>query len=159
MIQHGTSAGYTAHYTDPDEADRNPCEPCREARHRAYKAQVARKYFEGLDALVIDATGTHRRIQALQRMGWRAEDIGRRLNPDYPRPRSNVWQILHRPTVHIDTARAVERVFRELEMQRGPSRLTEKYAIRQGWAPPAAWDDIDDPQCKPQGMTTKEIAA
>lgn len=158
-INHGTSAGYTGHFQDPDEADGKPCQACQEARHRQHKDREKRKYLEGLESLEIDALGTHRRIRALQRLGWPAAEIGRRINPSWPVPKSNVWQILHHERVHVDTARAVDRVYLELWITRGPSRLTEKIAIRKGWAPPAAWDDIDSPDAVPQGMTDKEIAA
>ncbi len=91
----------------------------------------------------IDATGTHRRLRALQRLGWSLRHQSRTLG------HSRTWatHVLQSPTVHVDTAAAVAAMYDELSMSIGPSRWTASRAEREGYLPPLAWDDdaIDDP--------------
>lgn len=158
MSEHGTNNGYQLHYNGPD-ADRSPCEPCREARHRSYKDQLKRRVALGVDRLTVDALGTRRRIQALCRMGYSYADIGRLMGMT-ANPERRVWDFaFNSPKVHINTAIAVDRVYVEYGGKVGPNIRAQRRAIKNRWAPPAAWDDIDDPHCEPTGMTWKELVA
>lgn len=107
------------------------------------------------DRATVDATGTRRRMQALVACGWSQARLAARLGM-LP---ANFGDMIHRrPAVTAATARAAERLYAEL-WDKGPpdSQHREKiaasrarrYAAARGWAPPMAWDGIDDPQASP----------
>jgi hypothetical protein len=142
-LTHGTNAGYLY-------GCRQEC--CRTA-HATYRRSVWRKrYARGVDRLYIDATGTQRRIRALQRMGWRFIDIDRALGRN---PKAQNATIVHnigtQARVHIDTADAIATIYDRLSMTPGPSELLRKRAAAKGWPAPLSWDDdtIDDPNAEP----------
>lgn len=143
--RHGTNAGYQAHH----KWNVPICQPCRDAHaahHRRYKAT---KYVTRLDRLLVDPTPTIRRVRALQAIGWTLAHLDRELGGS---GKSNaVWNMLNQPTVHLGTAQRVDRVYRDLHMRPGPSKRTRDLAVRRGWIPPLAWDDIDDLTEQPSG--------
>lgn len=104
------------------------------------------------DRVMIDATGTRRRVQALVTMGYSLSAqcalLGRTVN--------NFYKVLRKPKVFAETARAVRDLFRELSMTPAPpshgATLARRMAARNGWLSPLAWDDIDDPREKPKGL-------
>lgn len=97
----------------------------------------------------IDATGTHRRLQALATLGWsipalavRAELTSRSLR-----------RALTTTTVTADTARTIAALYDHLHATPAPRRTAHERAAAKkaaaharttGWAPPHAWDDIDN---------------
>lgn len=95
----------------------------------------------------IDATGTRRRIHALQAIGWTVNDIGAQLGCTG----SAVWQLCRRALVHRSTAAKVRELYRRLADTSGESEWARTYARHQGWLPPLWWDDdtIDDPNHDP----------
>jgi hypothetical protein len=119
---------------------------CPHARedHRLY--QKRRRQNRAQNRFV-GKVGTVRRLQALAAMGWRWQDIGERMGV--------TWQSVQhlclrsRPTVQKVTARRVQTIFRELAAVEGPSPITRRRALAKGWAPPHAWDNIDDPDETP----------
>lgn len=98
----------------------------------------------------LPALGTARRMQALAAIGWTVAQTGRDagLTPSWCRELVTG----RRPRVTRETAAAVDAVFRARCMTPGPSRHARSCAARNGWPPPLAWDDIDDPGEKPQGL-------
>ena len=136
--RHGTNAGYQAHHKHRV----TPCQPCRDAHAAQHQAFKARKYLQRLDALCVDPRPTQRRIRALQAIGWRLSDIDRLLGG--PGVSNGVWNMLQQPTVHVDTAARVAALYDWLHMRPGPSERTRALAVMRGWAPPLAWDDIDN---------------
>lgn len=94
---------------------------------------------------IVDATGTHRRIRALQALGWTQRamcvDLGwrhRRLSAVFVRPR-----------ITTANARAISEMYERLAGTPGPCERTRMIAARKGWLPPLAWDDIDNPDEQP----------
>jgi AraC-like DNA-binding protein len=96
----------------------------------------------------VDATGTRRRLQALQAVGWSAEllavQLGRRPNSLH---RSMTGRL-----VTAATAREVATLYEQLwhirpprmtGEQRAAADAAQAHAAAQGWLPPLAWDDID----------------
>lgn len=137
--RHGTMRGYA-------QGCRDIC--CRRAKARyekgrRYNAVTGR-------ALAIPAIGTQRRIQALMALGWTTTDIAHACGWTH---RNRVRQILGgqkgRPTrwVTRTTAAKVGQVYDRLSMtlpeMNGPRRRSRSMALRLGYAPPLAWDDID----------------
>ncbi|MER7905421.1 helix-turn-helix domain-containing protein [Streptomyces sp. NPDC095614] len=106
------------------------------------------------DGSRVDATGTRRRIQALVAMGWSftalAPEMGIHSRPLGDMARGQ-W-------VSAGSARKVKAAYKRLvhhmPEQRGVQpqarALAKRVAAREGWVPPGAWDDIDDPAAMPE---------
>ena len=107
-------------------------------------------------AALTDATGTHRRVQALAAAGWSQSKIGQRLGMSP----ANFATMMRRQQVTAATAAAARAVYDELWKQPPPetghrekiaAARARNHARAAGWAPPLAWDDdvIDLPDGKP----------
>lgn len=118
-----------------------------------------------LDDARVDATGTHRRLQALACLGWSDRQLGLRLGVDS----GNYGALMRQRKVSAARARDVVRLYDELWRSGPPEtdRHTRYSASRArnraraaGWAPPMAWDDdtIDDPAAAP-GERLDAVAA
>lgn len=124
---------------------------CPEAREdqRLYQKRIRER--RALPRLV-DRTGTVRRLQALAALGWRWQDMAEALG-------KTSWQNVqamaigksHRLVTRA-TAAGVARIYGRLSGHLGPSEVTRRRAVAKGWAPPLAWDDIDDPDATPRGL-------
>jgi hypothetical protein len=101
--------------------------------------------FKESERYLIDPTGTRRRLEALAALGWTFGDLAQRFGVDTTTPRK--WCV--HPLVARTTAERVKQLYRDLAATPGPSERARRRAVRKGWAPPAAWDDIDDPNAKP----------
>ena len=99
----------------------------------------------------IDATGTRRRVQALAWMGWSRAEVARRagVNPRTLRAQMSLGRVSTR------LAGRIRVVYAELSWTRGPSAPAAAKARSLGFAPPAAWDDIDNPEARPAGVLVK----
>lgn len=140
--RHGTYAGYQAGCHDA-------C--CRSAAADYQRRRYLDHQVLGLPPRCVDPTGSRRRIHALQRIGWSAEALSARLG------HSRAWLnvTLNRDAsrgINQTTAAAITALYEELCMTPGPSDITRRRAIAAGWAPPLAWDDIDDPAEQPKGV-------
>ncbi|KAB1979259.1 hypothetical protein [Streptomyces triticiradicis] len=96
----------------------------------------------------IDATGSARRLRALQAIGHTTYTIADVSNTS----RSLIVPILDgRGSVRRVVAERIEAAYRELSKTPGSAARSMNRAKREGWAPPAAWDDelIDDPNAAP----------
>jgi hypothetical protein len=140
--RHGTTTAYRDH--------RCRCESARVAVAEEKARYRKRLYLEG--PLLLDKTGTLRRVQALARMGWSVREVARRAGVARPDDLLNPRRLVHR-----DTATAVDRVFRELCMTPGPSARAKAIAERRGYAGPLDWDDIDDPSERPVRDSCAEV--
>lgn len=142
--RHGTNAGHVA-------GCRDDC--CRVA-HNAYRRSLWRKrYAQRVARLYVDATPTHRRLHALQALGWRYIDIDREMGHLTSDPGSTrTHNYVHQSRIHLDNARLVAEVYDRLCMTLGPSARLRTLAIKKGWAPPLAWSDstLDDPRGFPR---------
>lgn len=99
----------------------------------------------------LDATGTRRRIQALRAIGWSSKAIAQRAGS--AEVRINLISTSRQPTVRHMLAVKIGALFTELHRTPAPAGRSatraKRYAESLGWAPPAAWDDIDDPNAIP----------
>lgn len=109
---------------------------------RVFSVPVPGRVVAGGD---VCAVGTVRRIQALSAIGWPSTQLGAQIghNPRY------LSQLLRRTRIQSRTAEKVDALYRKLNMTVGPSPSTKAYAKAKGWAPPLAWNNIDDPTEKP----------
>lgn len=142
--RHGTTKGFHA-------GCRELC--CRRALARDEKARRLERLRGGR---AVPAIGAKRRLQALMRLGWSSHRIA--VEAGLPH-RNHVWRIVHgqkgRPTVWIQksTDKWVRDVYDRLSMTIPTGRYvnrTRMYAERQGWLPPLAWTNIDDPNERPE---------
>lgn len=104
---------------------------------------------------LLDPTGTRRRVEALNFLGWPRRALEARMGMGV----CALSKILREGRVTSRTARLVSDLYDELNAQQGPNRRVADEAKAAGYQPPAAWDycDIDDPKAKPfQGF--KEAA-
>lgn len=106
-------------------------------------------------ATPIDATGTHRRLQALVCAGWPQHHLAAALDMTD----QNFSTLLDRTKVLVRTARATRALYdlrwradpRENGVDNQAYSRALNHAGRHGWAPVGAWDDdtIDDPAAVP----------
>jgi len=108
------------------------------------------------DAMRVPATGTARRIRALQSLGWTLALIADAAGLTVA---SLDWTVRH-PDGQLParTHRLVCGVYDALSMQLGPSSRTAALANRAGWSPPLAWDDeeIDCSAARPRNPVGHE---
>lgn len=147
----GTNAGYMEHY-HPKRGDKKACQPCLDAHATYHRKLRAKHYLARSETLYVDATGTQRRLRALARMGWSFADIGREIGAGWRCPSRQLYNILAQKRVHLDTHKQVEAVYERLSHRQGPSPVAATRARKKGWAPPMAWDAIDDPNDYPKGV-------
>ena len=142
--RHGTTRGHAA-------GCREAC--CRAARNADESRR--RKYREVLGIVrTVDATGTHRRIEALWAIGWTSADIAKAAGWASPQA---VTELMKRECyVFTTSAQTIGIVYDRLSGKPGPSTTNRRRARAKGWAPPLAWDDIDNDQT-PKGVRGAEM--
>jgi hypothetical protein len=146
--RHGTPQGRPAHRRAGEPA----CDPCREANALYQRRYRKTRALHGDKS--VDATGTRRRVQALCVLGWSTTQIAERIDM----VQNQLWMTTQQETVYRSTAARVAEIYDVLSMSVPPTTTTSErisvsrtksHAIRAGWAPPLAWDDIDDPNEQP----------
>ncbi len=96
------------------------------------------------DDTMVPSYAALRRHQALQRIGWRQADIEAAA---LEHGGAHAWcnMILAGERISASRHRAMRAAYDHLQLLKGPSRRTATLSERRGFAPPLAWDDIDDP--------------
>lgn len=99
--------------------------------------------------------GIQRRLQALAAVGWSLKVISAEAGVHL----SSLCRLRRNPEIRFvkrHVAEGVLAVWGRLQMLEAPdnhsSRETKAEAVRRGWLPPAAWDDIDDPAEDPHAI-------
>ncbi len=130
---------------------------CREECCRRANARYQNLWRMGRTNKTINGSGTRRRVQALQVLGWSSADIAAaggwaskstvRVLLRSNRSNAEVW---------ATTAARAYKAYVALSMQPGPRVAVRNHALAKGWLPPLAWDDetIDDPAAKPYRPNT-----
>lgn len=145
--RHGTYAGSIEHYVTKTPT----CDPCKAAAAEYRRKRRARMYLLRTDSLEVPAIGTLRRLQALAAIGHRLQDLDREMG--LARGCSSWFLRNTRDVVHRKTADRVAELYERLSMTVPDYPLAErarKTAAKKGWAPPLAWDNIDDPNERPK---------
>lgn len=122
------------------------CQPCREAhtRHQTRWRMVGKP-------TTVEATVPARKIRALSALGWSHPELASHLGVTA----SRVGEVARQkyPRVSVKTARKVDALYRRLCMTPAPDGFAatraKSAAAAKGYAPPLAWDDIDDPAASP----------
>lgn len=155
----GTDAGYAAHI----RANETTCRPCRDAHNRATKRYEVGLALGTPATRLVDATGTIRRLQALSYAGWPQNVIWRAAGLQYRHLARLVT--LRRIDPHTATriAEVTERFWNKppptsTRAEKAASSKARTIARRSGWAPMAAYDDIDNPNDRPQGIRQETAA-
>lgn len=145
--RHGERRGYYAHRRDGEEA----CESCKRAAAAA-EARYAYERMHGLGRRV-SPLATKRRLRALFALGWTWGQIAERVGTS--RGAVEKWANEPRRFFYAGTAHRVAEVYDRMsaEVPEGwVATRTRNQARRRGYAPPLAWDDIEDPTDTPHGM-------
>lgn len=93
------------------------------------------------EQMFVPSLGSARRVRALMALGWRHEDITGLIG----------GRVSHHLAAHRHKAinahdwRLVDAAYEALSGTPGPSEKSRRRAAAQGYVPPLAWDDIDDP--------------
>lgn len=110
--------------------------------------------------ILVDPTGTTRRLQALMALGWPGAHLVERLGWSH----RTLWVLTASPgPIRAATRDDVLELYRELSSQTPePSKwvtLRRRLSRERGWAPPAAWDDdeIDEPGATPYGHEPEPV--
>lgn len=144
----GSRDGCGYHLHDTPSAYRSGCR-CARAREAARLYNKRRREHRQPPG-ILDATGTVRRIRALNAIGWRLEDLA----PHYGASAQALHLIRGSRQVFRETADRIAAVYDQLCGTSGPSILVRQRAEARGWLPPSAWrDDIDDPTADPTAPT------
>ncbi|MBD3004855.1 hypothetical protein [Streptomyces sp. 5-10] len=101
----------------------------------------------GRGGVLIDSTGTVRRLRALARMGYTAAHIAEKAKL----ATGTISELMSgsRSKVNTSTALAIADLYESWSAALGPSIRTRRYAERKGWGSPLTWNNIDDPSEKP----------
>lgn len=138
-----------------------PDRPAIKVRPDTAKRLLAVTINEHAPGAIVDATGTRRRLQALVALGWTQTKLAASIG--WTTANLNNL-ILSDDDVTRATADLVADLYERLSMRPGPSTRASAVARRRGWAPPLAWDNIDDPAEQPaelrnprQGVAVEDV--
>lgn len=143
--RHGTNAGYIAHALS---GAKDYCDPCRNA-HRKNRNRNRLRQLRGQPAKV-PCLGSVRRVQALLALGHTHAEISAAADAA-PTMSANVL-VARYPVIKVEVAAAVARAYEQLSMtvpQGWKAEQCRRRAVKAGYLPPLAWNDIDDPAERP----------
>lgn len=106
------------------------------------------------DHAKVDATGSIRRLRALIAAGHSVAVL--RENSGVNKQTLTALITGAQPRVTLGIARNIANMYERLSMAVGDSALSRGRAAREGWPPPLAWTDIDDPDEQPTGWHRPE---
>jgi hypothetical protein len=101
---------------------------------------------------------TARKLRALAAIGWPSYVLAERMGVS--RQLLTRLRLVDRrcKSVFTSTAEKIDALYLELHMIPGPSPTMRRRAAANGWAPPLAWNDIDDPDETPQLGAPVDVA-
>lgn len=129
------------------------------ARKSRQRRDWAKRVYLARSLMQVDSLGTTRRLRALYALGWTSTEISARL--DVSAARVSHLIAGRQSKVHHTTAARVDALYNALSMTvpQDAEHLTahqvrvhdrqRRQSAAKGWAPPLAWDDIDDPDEAP----------
>jgi hypothetical protein len=137
--RHGTVAGHIAH----QRGDRDYCDPCIRAKAMYDKRRKWAAY--NGQGYTVASLGARRRLQALQALGWSRQRVAEAAGW----PTTGALNYLMRnETITRATHDRLAAAYDALSMRTPPDEMAARrartWARRRGYAPPLAWDDIDN---------------
>lgn len=101
---------------------------------------------------LVDGTVTRRKLEALQAIGYSLTNLGQRIG----RTQQSLSDTFHgSEPIHWTTERAIARLYDELSDRPPEGPYANRVRIRArrlGYAPPAAWDSIENLSERPKGV-------
>lgn len=88
----------------------------------------------------VPAEPTRRRFRALAAIGWSLAELAEQVGVT----EAAVSKTAHASAIQAGVARRYRDLYAQLENTPGPSDRARHEAQKRGWAPPAAWENIDD---------------
>jgi hypothetical protein len=110
---------------------------------------------DAVAAITVDPTGSRRRIQALQAIGWPKRELGIRLGWQTDR---RLDDVITASRIFYRHAEAIAELYRQLCTEPGPSSKVRAMARAAGYPQPLDWDAIDDPAAQPVDDTETDVA-
>jgi transposase len=101
-----------------------------------------------------------RMLRALGRIGWSCDHLTRDLRSHgVTIGEHTLWAVRNGRTdrVRAQLANQIADLYSDLQMTPGPSDQTIRLATADKWPGPLSWDDINDPNAKPVGVTGRYI--
>lgn len=151
--RHGTVAGHIAHQRDGGDY----CPACIAAKamydkRRVWDAANGRTY-------TVPSIGARRRIQALLSVGWSRPQVAREAGWETS---GALRYVMRSDTMTRATHDRIAETYERLCMKTPPDELVARrvktWARKGGYAPPLAWNNIDDPNEVPdRGGSDEEI--
>jgi transposase len=105
----------------------------------------------------IDATGTARRIRALVAIGHTMRTVAAETGYGHNTIEKIAAGLVD--TVTPSTAETIAGVYRRLRLKPGTSAHAKAFARKNNWDGPLSWDDIDDPNEKPEKSAPYEASS
>lgn len=96
----------------------------------------------------VDALGSMRQLRALAWLGHPWMDVGQHTG--MTSDRLGVIANERVDVIRPEEARKIAAAFRSMSTKPGRMKQIATWARNQGWHGPLDWDDIDDPDCKPE---------
>ena len=101
------------------------------------------------DSFYVPAIGSRRRVEALMCLGWSQAQIDETAEALHG-VRLHVNALYRSKSVRANRHRRMAEVYEQLALRPGPSAQVKNRSLARGYAPPLAWDDIDDPNEEPK---------
>jgi hypothetical protein len=148
-------SGCTSHLHGDDSAYRYGCR-CPDAREASRLRRKRAREGRSVPGCV-NHLGTMRRLQALAALGWPLDALAAELDMS-PGHVKDLRCHGRGDVVYRTTAARVAAVYERLSGTPGSSERVRRYAARQDWPSPMAWDevDIDDPAARAYGRRVEE---
>lgn len=139
MTRHGTRFGY--------RDDKCKCDPCKKAIALEHNIYRMRRTANNGQPLTVTKTGAVRRLQALMALGWPRRELARQAGY-----KGDTFALIlngRRQRITLETHRRIDDLYENLCMTLGPSSSSRIRAAKKGFLPPLAWENIDDPDERP----------
>lgn len=114
--------------------------------HRVAATVMRVSYAPGPGQVRVGALSARRRVHALACLGWTSRHVAAELGITA----ATLSRSLCGDTMHYQRWQAISDVYDALHMTPGPSQRARGRGRSEGWLPPLAWDDIDDPDETPR---------
>jgi transposase len=107
-----------------------------------------------LEPVYADPTVSSRKLQALVALGYTQSYLAQRIGTTPGNMTPMIRGIRNITRRHV---RAINELYDELQGTPGPSKQVRDRALKLGWLPPLAWDDIEDLNERPAKANVRKV--